>query len=149
MNRRGVADLGAVLVVSVTVAACVEGGTDSSASRGVGQSIGPFLDQILPPGASGTLVAAREGKRVYCKGFGMADRRARVPARCNTVYDAMSMTKQFTAAAILKLQMMGKLEVTDPIGKYIGPVPADKREITVQQLLTHTSAPMDALGGDS
>ena len=78
----------------------------------------------------------------------MADREARVAAGCDTVYDVMSMTKQFTAAAILKLEMMGKLGVTDPIGRHIGPVPADKRGITLHQLLTHTSGLVGVLGGD-
>ena len=107
-----------------------------------------FLADTLPRGASGSLVAARDGEMVHCEGFGMADREARVAAGCDTVYDVMSMTKQFTAAAILKLEMMGKLAVTDPIGKHIGPVPADKRGITLHQLLTHTSGLVEALGGD-
>ena len=62
-----------------------------------------------------------------------------MPADCDTVYDIGSITKQFTAAAVLKLEMQGKLRVTDPIGRYLDGVPADKREITVQQLLTHTA----------
>jgi CubicO group peptidase (beta-lactamase class C family) len=78
----------------------------------------------------------------------MADREARVAAGCDTVYDVMSMTKQLTAAAILKLEVMGKLDVTDPIGKHIGPVPAGKRGITLHQLLTHTSGLVDVVGGD-
>jgi beta-lactamase family protein len=45
----------------------------------------------------------------------MADREARIAATCDTAYDVMSMTKQFTAAAILKLELMGKLKVTDRI----------------------------------
>lgn len=112
------------------------------------RSINRFLDHILPAGASGTLVAARDGHEAYCRGIGMADRKARMPASCNTVYDIMSMTKQFTAAAILKLRMMRKLKVTDPISKYIGPVPSDKRDITLQQLLTHTSGLIGTLGDD-
>ena len=120
----------------------------SSGGGRAGQSIGRFLDDALPAGAGGSFVAARGDKRVYCEGFGTADRSARIPASCDTVYDTMSMTKQFTAAAILKLQMMGKLEVTDPIGEYIGPVPAGKSEITLRQLLTHTSGLIDALGDD-
>lgn len=107
-----------------------------------------FLANTLPRGSSGSLIAARHGKIVHCQGFGMAGREARVAAGCDTVYDVMSMTKQFTAAAILKLEMMGKLEVTDRIAKHIGPVPADKRDITLHQLLTHTSGLVDALGGD-
>jgi CubicO group peptidase (beta-lactamase class C family) len=71
-----------------------------------------------------------------------------VAAGCDTVYDTMSMTKQFTAAAILKLEMMGELRVTDRLTAHIGPVPADKRRITLHHLLTHTSGLTDALGGD-
>ncbi len=78
----------------------------------------------------------------------MSDRKGRVAAGCDTVYDVMSMTKQFTAAAILKLEMIGKLEVTDPIGMHIGSVPAGKRGITLHHLLTHTSGLVDVLGGD-
>jgi CubicO group peptidase (beta-lactamase class C family) len=140
-----------VLIAVLTLAAC---GHSDAAKTGpahtgrTGASIERFLDQILPSRASGTLVAARRGDRVYCKGFGMADRERRIPTGCDTAYDIMSMTKQFTAAAILKLQMMGKLKVTDRIGGYVGPVPAGKREITLRQLLTHTSGLVDALGDD-
>jgi len=113
----------------------------------VAASIGSFLDQTLPAGASGTLVAVR-GRTVVCRGFGWADRRGRVAADCDTVYDIGSMTKQFTAAAVLKLKMLGRLDVHDPIGRWLGPVPPDKAGITVQQLLTHTAGLVDALGDD-
>ncbi|HEX5956165.1 MAG TPA: serine hydrolase domain-containing protein [Solirubrobacterales bacterium] len=107
-----------------------------------------FLDDILPKGASGTLVAARGRDMAHCQGFGMVDHEANVAATCDTVYDVMSMTKQFTAAAILKLEMTGRLETSDAISNYVGPVPADKREVTLHQLLTHTSGLIDALGDD-
>jgi CubicO group peptidase (beta-lactamase class C family) len=141
----------AALLAAMTLAACGDGGEDSPAP-GLGDPSDPaverLLDDTLPRGASGTLVAARDGEMVHCKGFGMADREEGVAAGCDTVYDVMSMTKQFTSAAILKLQMMGKLRVNDPIEEYLGPVPADKREITLHQLLTHTSGLVDVLGGD-
>ncbi len=140
------------MVASLTLAAC---GGDEGRSAGVAdaggataESIGRFLDDALPAGASGSFVAARDGEMAYCEGFGWADREDRVAADCDTVYDVMSMTKQFTAAAILKLQMMGKLDVTDLIEKYIGPVPPDKRAITLHHLLTHTSGLTESLGGD-
>lgn len=129
------------LVVVAAVLAASGRGTAAGSVEGV-------LDRVLPAGASGTLVAVRGGETVRCEGFGMADRAARVPASCDTVYDVMSMTKQFTATAIMKLETMGRLRVTDPIGRYHGPVPADKRAITVQQLLTHTAGLVEALGGD-
>jgi CubicO group peptidase (beta-lactamase class C family) len=131
------------LLAGLALVAAGQGGDAPTAA-----SIQRFLDRELPRGASGTLVAARRGERVYCRGFGMADRKRRIPAGCDTAYDVMSMTKQFTAAAILKLQTMGKLSVSDPIARHLGPVPADKRDITVQHLLTHTAGLTDALGDD-
>lgn len=107
-----------------------------------------FLTGIVPEGASGTVAAARDGELVHCAGFGMADREARTRAGCDTAYDIQSLTKQFTAAAILKLEMIGRLRVSDPIGEYLGPVPDDKRGITVHHLLTHTAGLIDSLGGD-
>jgi CubicO group peptidase (beta-lactamase class C family) len=111
-------------------------------------SVEEFLDHTLPEEASGTVLAARDGSIAHCRGFGLANRAAKVAAGCDTAYDIMSMTKQFTAAAILKLEMMGKLSVTDPISKFVGPVPDDKRAITLHHLLTHTSGLTDQLGGD-
>ena len=111
-------------------------------------SVEEFLDDTLPDGTSGTVVAARDGEIAHCRGFGLADREAKVAAGCDTAYDIMSMTKQFTAAAILKLEMMGKLSVSDPMSKFVGPVPDDKHAITVHHLLTHTSGLTDQLGGD-
>ncbi|ADB49296.1 beta-lactamase [Conexibacter woesei DSM 14684] len=137
-----------VVIAALTFAAFGQSAEASAGGSRTAAAVQRALDRVLPAGASGTLVAARGGETLYCKGFGMADREARVPASCDTVYDVMSMTKQFTATAVLKLQMLGKLRVTDPIGTYVGPVPADKREITVQQLLTHTSGLVEALGGD-
>ncbi|GAA2588757.1 serine hydrolase domain-containing protein [Actinomadura fulvescens] len=103
----------------------------------------------MPKGPGGTVVAAHDGRLVHCKGFGLADREKKVPARCDTAYDIMSITKQFTAAAIMKLELMGRLRVSDPISRYLGPVPAGKREITLHSLLTHTAGlDDDAIGGD-
>jgi CubicO group peptidase (beta-lactamase class C family) len=107
-----------------------------------------FIDRALPEDASGTLVAMRGHRVVACEGFGLVDHAARVPASCDTVYDIGSLTKQFTAAAVVKLEMLGRLDVHDTIGSWLGPVPPDKAGITVQQLLTHTAGLVDALGDD-
>jgi len=150
-SRGSPRSVGVVLIATLTLAACGDGSQDSTEPGGADEadpSVERFIDQALPEGASGSLVAAREGEMVHCEGFGMADREARVAAACDTAYDIQSMTKQFTAAAILKLEMMGELRVTDPISKFVGPVPDDKREITLHQLLTHTAGLIDGLGGD-
>ena len=141
-----------VLVAVFALAACGYGEQASPApsteSGPRDPSVEKFLDDTLPDGTSGTVVAARDGSVAHCRGFGLADRDAKVAARCDTVYDTMSMTKQFTAAAILKLEMMGKLRVSDPISKFVGPVPDDKRAITLHHLLTHTAGLTEGLGGD-
>jgi CubicO group peptidase (beta-lactamase class C family) len=135
--------LGVLLLVVLGVTGC------SSASSGSDlDSVADFVARTLPDGPGGTVIAARGDEITYCGGFGLADRERRIAATCDTVYDIMSITKQFTAAAILKLETMGKLRTTDPIGTYLGPVPADKREITLHHLLTHTSGLIEALGDD-
>jgi CubicO group peptidase (beta-lactamase class C family) len=142
----------AVLITVFALAACGNGDRDPakpSAQPGPRDpSVEKFLDDTLPDETSGTVVAARAGEIAHCKGFGLAHRAAKVAAGCDTAYDIMSMTKQFTAAAILKLEMMGELRVTDPMSKFVGPVPDDKRAITLHHLLTHTSGLTDQLGGD-
>lgn len=141
-----------VLAAVFALAACGDGGqappAPSTGPEPRDPSVEKFLDDTLPDGASGTVVAARDGSVAHCRGFGLADREAEVAARCDTVYDTMSMTKQFTAAAILKLEMMGELRVTDPLSKFVGPVPDDKRAITLHHLLTHTAGLPEQLGGD-
>ena len=141
-----------VFVAVFALAACGngdQGPAASSATPGRGDpSVEELLDDTLPNGTSGTVIAARGGEISYCKGFGLADRAAKVAARCDTVYDTMSMTKQFTAAAILKLEMMGKLSVTDPMSKFVGPVTGDERAITLHHLLTHTAGLPEQLGDD-
>ena len=149
--NRGPLSLGLALATVLTLTAWGDGGrhhTNAERRDPVNRSVARFLHHALPRTASGTLVAARDGKMIHCQGFGLADRKRRVAAGCDTVYDTMSMTKQFTAAAILKLEMMGRLRVSDSIADHIGPVPEGKHGITVHHLLTHTSGLVDALGGD-
>ncbi|MGH8301648.1 MAG: serine hydrolase domain-containing protein [Steroidobacteraceae bacterium] len=94
------------------------------------------------------MLVARAGQEIACEGLGWADSAKHIAARCDTAYDIGSITKQFTAAAILKLQMMGRLRVTDPIDRFIDGVPPGKRTITINDLLTMTSGLLDSLGSD-
>ncbi|MEV4073837.1 serine hydrolase domain-containing protein [Nonomuraea fuscirosea] len=138
--------VGGVLLAAMTaLTACGNGDVPCPPDPG---PIGVFVADTMPKEGSGTVMAARGGRIAYCEGFGLADRAAGVRASCDTVYDVMSITKQFTAAAILKLEMMGKLRVTDPISRHLGQVPAGKRPITLHQLLTHTAGLAEGLGDD-
>ncbi|WP_113902614.1 MULTISPECIES: serine hydrolase domain-containing protein [Brevibacterium] len=112
------------------------------------ETIDEFIDETAPSGSRGVVAVADGESLVHCDGWGTPDGNLGTALDCDTVVDVMSMTKQFTAAAILKLQMLGMLEVSDSIGDYLGPVPDDKHAITIEHLLTHTSGFVDQLGHD-
>lgn len=98
-----------------------------------------YLSRAEQLGFSGAVLVA-DGDRVLLeRGYGWADRDARVPADAGTAFGIASVTKQFTAAAILRLQEQGRLRVTDSIGRFFPGVPADKQAITLHHLLTHSS----------
>ena len=71
--------------------------------------------------------------------YGLANLEHRVPVREDTVFRIGSMTKQFTAALILKLQEMGELSVDHDITRYLPDYPTGGRRVTVHHLLSHTS----------
>lgn len=89
------------------------------------------------PGAA--VIAVRDGKVVYRKAVGMADLELGVPLSPDSVFRLGSVTKQFTAVAILMLAEEGKLALSDPITKFLPDYPTQGHVITVEHLLTHTS----------
>ena len=90
-----------------------------------------------------SIALSRRGRTVYSKAFGTADLEQRVIATPNTVYLIGSVTKQFTAAAVLTLVEDGKLSLDDQLGKFFPDWPAAGRGVTVRQLLNHTSGIKD------
>ncbi len=101
--------------------------------------IDDFLTRMSGFGYSGNVLILQRGTVVLKKGYGLADRARDTPYDADTIFDIGSMAKQFTAAAVIKLSVDGRLSVDDPISKFIDGVPNDKRAITIHQLLTHTS----------
>jgi len=89
------------------------------------------------PGSS--VLIARNGKIIYKKAFGMADLELNVPMRTDNVFRIGSITKQFTAVAVLQLMEQGKLDLQDDITKYIPGYSSQGYKITIENLLTHTS----------
>jgi CubicO group peptidase (beta-lactamase class C family) len=81
----------------------------------------------------------REGRPVYMRGYGLANLELNVPATPATVYEIGSITKQFTATAVMMLVEEGKIGLDDPISKYLDGLPDSWSGVTVRHLLTHTS----------
>ncbi|HEU4516328.1 MAG TPA: serine hydrolase [Steroidobacteraceae bacterium] len=83
------------------------------------------------------------GRVVLEKAYGMADLEHDVPNRPNTIFEAGSVSKQFTAAAVLLLARDGKLSLDDPVRRYIPELPAYAAPVTIRQMLHHTSGLRD------
>ena len=98
------------------------------------------LTPLVAPGGPGAAVAIRQhGEVIHAKGYGLANVEWGMPIATDTVFRIGSVTKQFTAAAILKLAEAGKLGIDDPIERHLPDYPVDGRTITVRHLLNHTS----------
>lgn len=112
------------------------------------QSLETQIDSVLTtlfkasdePGA--VFLVAKDGKPIYRKAFGQANIELDVSMKPENVFQIGSMTKQFTAMAIMKLEEQGKLNVNDAVSKYIPDYP-NGNNITIHQLLTHTSGIKD------
>jgi CubicO group peptidase (beta-lactamase class C family) len=107
--------------------------------------LGKRLDQHLlaldrdAGGFCGAALVAVDGVIVLEKGYGVADADSGKPIAHDALFDWASISKQFTAAAVLKLEMAKKLALDDRLTEHFGDVPEDKREITLEQMLCHTS----------
>ena len=91
---------------------------------------------------SGVVLFAREGKPIFKKAYGMADREHNIPNQVNTKFCIGSMGKMFTAVAIAQLVEQGKLSYDDLIGKYLGAdwiLPEVGEKVKISHLLSHTS----------
>jgi CubicO group peptidase (beta-lactamase class C family) len=88
---------------------------------------------------SGVVLVSKGGETLFAKGYGLANAEHEVPNTTRTKFRLGSITKQFTAMAILILQERGKLNVDDPVGKYIDDAPKAWEGVTIHHLLTHTS----------
>lgn len=108
------------------------------------QNLESQIDDILnatyktnEPGA--TALVYKDGEVIYRKGFGNANLELGVAMKPEHVFEIGSITKQFTAIAILMLEEQGKLKVEDDITIYIPDYPTNGKTITIHHLLNHTS----------
>jgi CubicO group peptidase (beta-lactamase class C family) len=137
-----VAGVATALALSVTspVAVRAQGAGADPVLDALAKTLDTLLTRLYPADAPGAaVIALREGRTVLRKAYGMADLELGVPLQPDMVFRIGSMTKQFTAVAILMLAEEGKLAVSDPITKFLPDYPTGGRTITLEHLLTHTS----------
>jgi D-alanyl-D-alanine carboxypeptidase len=97
---------------------------------------------------SGAALVAKDGKIIFSQTYGMADRERKIPNQVNTKFRIGSMNKMFTAVSIMQLVQAGKIQLSDPFGKYLTDY-ANKdvsSKVTIEQLLTHTGGTGDIFG---
>lgn len=99
--------------------------------------------------AGAVALVVKNGEVLYRKAFGMANLELGVKMKPENVFRIGSITKQFTASAILKLRDEGKLSLDDDITKYIADYPTHGHQITIKHLLTHTSGIKSYTGMDT
>jgi CubicO group peptidase (beta-lactamase class C family) len=102
------------------------------------------LNQVVDAAVSngqfmGSVLVARDNEVLLNKGYGSANLEWGIPNTPSTTFRLGSVTKQFTAAAILLLEDRGELKIDDPVRKYIPDAPEAWKDITIFHCLTHTS----------
>lgn len=94
------------------------------------------------------LAVVREGKILKQAAYGTANLENSVPVNAQTLFSINSITKAFVGVAIMQLSEEGKLNINDPISKYLDSLPQSWQSLTLKQLLTHTSGLPDILDED-
>lgn len=103
--------------------------------------------EILAKGVSSVSVAVmRDGKMLLERAWGLADVEKKVSASASTTYVIGSVTKQFTAALLLKQVERGRLALNDPIGKHLTGLHPEVAAVPIEQLLNHTSGMQRSVG---
>jgi CubicO group peptidase (beta-lactamase class C family) len=90
-------------------------------------------------GFSGVVLVLKDGEPVLRRSYGFSNHEEGVRNTVNTPFPVSSVTKQFVATAVLRLQMEGKLRTSDPVSRFLGKFPGQRGEPTIHDLLTHTS----------
>lgn len=101
-----------------------------------------YLEQAVAADTfSGAVLIAKDGKPIFKKAYGSANKSSNTPNNVDTKFNLGSIDKSFTAVAIAQLVQQGKLSFSDPIGKYLPDYPNKTvaAKVTIHQLLTHTS----------
>lgn len=109
----------------------------------------PRIEQIAAEALEhvpGLSIAVRKGTSYYAKSWGTLDLATKSPVRTDSVFQIASVSKQFTAAAIMKLVEAGKVRVEDPVRRFIPELDSRFDPITIRHLLHHTSGVADYLG---
>ena len=136
----------------ITLNSCIQSEQDSNNLTHENSELAARVDKYLKSasllGFSGSIIVSEGSEIILQKGYGLANRENRIEYSANTIQSCGSITKQFTAAAILLLESKDSLSVNDKLSKYFNDVPKEHKNITIHQLLTHSSGIIGGIGPD-
>src|SRR5690242_6210599 len=119
-----------------------------AASAAAQADLGPNIDKLFErwykldaPGAAVAVI--KDGKLLYQHGYGAANLEYDIPIKPETVFHVASVSKQFTAMALVLLEQDGKLSIDDDVHKYLPELPDYGHKIAIRNLLQHTSGIRD------
>ena len=136
--------LGALVLVTGCSRATPDTRAGSSRQASASEVVDSLMEKFDRPDAPGaSVVVIHRGKVAYSHAYGLADLETHTSATTSTDYRLASLTKQFTATAVMLLAEDGKLRYDDHVIDLLPGFPAYGREITVRHLLTHTSGLWD------
>ena len=136
------------LIFIINLLFCIATFAQAENSVKTTKQINTYLTELEKVGFSGTVLVEINGSKVISKGYGFSNKAKLIENEPTTVFSIGSLTKQFTATAILKLEMQGKLSTDDKITKFFDDVPTDKSNITIHDLLRHQSGLQSVVGRD-
>ena len=129
-----------IIVLLCAIFLLITNGFAQSETQDIAVKTDEYMNAFVKAkGVGGAVLLARDGKILVSKGYGLANAELNVPNGANTKFRIGSLTKQFTSAAVMILQERGKLSVKDAACKYLENCPDAWKEVTIHQLLTHTS----------
>lgn len=137
----------AAAIIALTIfifTGCSQKQSESATS----ERIKDYLSKLETVGFSGSVLVGIDGETIVSGGYGFSDSANGIRNSSSIIFDIGSITKQFTAVAILKLEMRGKLSTSDKISGYFANVPKDKENITIHDLLRHQSGLIGNVGRD-
>lgn len=135
------------IVIAVVLQLSVWGQTPESNQGSLTERMDAYLERSAANGYFASVLVAKEGEVLFSDGYGWANRKEQIPNTPETIFNIGSVTKQFTATAILKLVAAGKLHLQDSLASFYEGVPASMQGITITQLLTHTTGIANSTGG--
>jgi CubicO group peptidase (beta-lactamase class C family) len=130
-----------LIALPVVLVACSESAPVTGEPNAIAARIDSIANARLATGqvAGFSIGVMRGADTVLMKGYGSADLELEVPTPPNAIYEMGSVTKQFTAAAIMQLRDAGKLALDDDLSRHLADYPLQGRKVSIRRLLDHTS----------